>query len=229
MYLSRWRLRQDLGFHLNIGIRISSKILIFTPACIISFRAEAETSDTQRREGDDGSWSSFALRVGSSQKVVRVLPSTAALETWVVSPLGCPFGRPGTSNSTTCSESRGGLFDFEQSTTWKPLGNFSLDLELNLGYNEIASLGLDTLALGFDDSNVGLRIDTQVIFAIATDDYYLGLFGLGHLGTNVSNFSHPYSSFLTALKSNNFIPSLSWAYTAGGPYRTNIIFHSHLT
>ena len=163
--------------------------------------------------------------MGSSQDVVRVLPSTAALETWVVSPLGCPPGEPGTSNSTTCSDSRGGIFDPNQSSTWKPFGNYSLDIELNLGYNDSASLGLDTLTLGYNNANAGLKIGNQLIFAIATDDYYTGIFGLGHLGTNVSNFSRPYPSFLTSMKANDFIPSLSWAYTAGAPYRTHFFPH----
>lgn len=176
-------------------------------------------ADTRERDGDDGSWSSFALRVGSSEQIVRVLPSTAGQETWVVSPQGCPPGRNGTSTSSPCSQSRGGLFDSTQSSSWQTLGNYLLGLELNLGYNDTALYGLDTVALGFDNSIGGPTIDSQVISALATDDYYLGVFGLGHQGTNISNFTEPRPSFLTAMRNESLIPSLSWAYTAGAPYR----------
>ena len=176
-------------------------------------------ADTRERDGDDGSWSSFALRVGSSEQIVRVLPSTAGQETWVVSPRGCPPGRNGTSASSSCSQSRGGLFDSTQSSSWQTLGNYSLGLELNLGYDDTATYGLDTVALGFDNSMGGPTIDSQVISDLATRDFYLGVFGLGHQGTNISNFTEPRPSFLTAMRNKSLIPSLSWAYTAGAPYR----------
>ena len=176
-------------------------------------------ADTRERDGDDGSWSSFALRIGSSEQIVRVLPSTAGQETWVVSPQGCPPGRNGTSTSSSCSQSRGGLFDPTQSSSWQTLGHYSLGLELNLEYNDTALYGLDTVALGFGNSIGGPTVDSQVISALATDDYYLGIFGLGHQGTNISNFTEPRPSFLTAMRNESLIPSLSWAYTAGAPYR----------
>ena len=176
-------------------------------------------ADTRERDGDDGSWSSFALRVGSPEQIVRVLPSTAGQETWVVSPQGCPPGRNGTSTSLPCSQSRGGLFDSTQSSSWQTLGYYSLGLETNLGYNETAPYGFDTVVLGFDNSTGGPKIDSQVISALETDTYYLGVFGLGHQGTNISNFTDPRPSFLTAMRNERLIPSLSWAYTAGAPYR----------
>ena len=178
-----------------------------------------QDTDTRERDGVDGSWSSFALRVGSSEQVVRVLPSTAGQETWVVSPQGCPPGRNGTSPSSPCSQSRGGLFDPTQSSSWQTIGNCSLDLELNLGYNKSALYGFDTVALGFANSIGGPTINSQVISALETDDYYLGVFGLGNQGTNITNFTDPQPSFLTAMRNKSLIPSLSWAYTAGAPYR----------
>ncbi|KAM0796924.1 aspartic peptidase domain-containing protein, partial [Usnea florida] len=177
-------------------------------------------------DGDDGSWSSFALRVGSSEQVVRVLPSTAGQETWVVSPQGCPPGRNGTSPSSPCSQSRGGLFDSTQSSSWQTMGNYTLDLELNLGYNDTAVYGFDTVALGFANSIGGPTINSQVISALETDDYYLGVFGLGNQGTNISNFTDPQPTFLTAMRNKSLIPSLSWAYTAGAPYHLKGVFGS---
>ena len=179
-------------------------------------------ADSLERDGDDGSWSSFALRVGKPEQTVRVLPSTAGQETWIVSPQGCPPGKNGTSHTSSCGQSRGGLFDTTHSTSWQALGSYTLGLELNLGYDDTAPYGLDTVALGFDTSIGGPTLDSQVISALATDDYYLGVFGLGHQGTNISNFTEPHPSFLTAMHNESLIPSLSWAYTAGAPYSESI-------
>ena len=130
--------------------------------------------------------------------------------------MGCPNG---TSSSSPCSQARGGLFQPAQSKSWRPFGNYTVDLEVNLGYDYSAPLGLDTVALGFSDSIGGPTIRSQVVSALAPYDFYLGVFGLGQQSTNVSNFTNPYPSFLTAMKNENLIPSLSWAYTAGAPYR----------
>jgi hypothetical protein len=49
---------------------------------------------------------------------------------------------------------------------------------------------------------------------------YSGIFGLNNQPVNFSslgNYSAP--SFITTLKGNNDIPSLSWSYTAGAQYR----------
>ena len=132
---------------------------------------------------------------------------------------GCPVGSPGTAASPSCDDSRGGLFDTTQSSSWQGLGNYSLGLELNLGYDETAPFGLDTVGLGFDNSTGGPTIDSQVISALTTDDYYVGVFGLSPNATTFDNYTHPRSSFLTAMHNRSLIPSLSWAYTAGAPYR----------
>lgn len=139
-----------------------------------------------------------------------------------MSPQGCPPGRHGTSPSLSCNQSRGGLFNTTQSSSWQALGNYTSGLELNLGYSDAASYGLDTVALGFDNSIGGPTIGSQVISVLATDDCYLGVFGLGRQGTNVSNFTEPRPSFLAAMHNEGLIPSLSWAYTAGARYRESI-------
>ena len=94
-----------------------------------------------------------------------------------------------------------------------------MGLETNLGYSDNATYGLDTLALGLSNANGSPQIQTQVVAAFATDDYYVGLFGLGHQGVNFSEYSTPNATFLTTLKDQDMIPSLSWGYTAGAIYR----------
>ena len=158
--------------------------------------------------------------MGDPEQVVRVLPSTAGQAVSVVIPQACPSGYEGTSPSTSCSQSRGGIFDSSRSTSWDELGNFSLGLESNLGYDGLsATYGLDTVALGFSKTSGGPVLHSQVVAGLATDDYYLGIFGLGDQGTNLTNLTEPRPSSLTTMKSKNQIPSLSWAYTAGAPYR----------
>ena len=160
------------------------------------------------------------MRVGSAEQVCRVLPSTAGQATWVVSPAGCLPGELGTETSLNCSESRGGTFNPSQSKSWHASGNYSLGLEADVGYDAlIATYGEDTVALGFTNSNGGPKIDSQIVANIETDYYYMGIFGLGNQGTNFTNFTDPHPSFLAAMKAKNLIPSLSWAYTAGAPYR----------
>ena len=151
-----------------------------------------------------------------------MLPSTAGQETWVVSPQGCQPDEPGTSISSSCNQSRGCLFDQTQSKSWQALGNYTSGLEHNLDYDETGSYGLDTIALGFDNSTGGPKLDSKVISAFADESFYIGLFGLGHQGTNVSNFTEPLPSFLTAMHNESLIPSLSWAYTAGASYRESV-------
>ena len=94
-----------------------------------------------------------------------------------------------------------------------------MDLELNLGYSDNATYGLDAVALGVSDATGSSQIESQVISAFATDDFYIGLVGLGHQPINFSDYNTPNSSLLTSMRDKNMIPSLSWAYTAGAIYR----------
>ncbi|KAG6991095.1 hypothetical protein G7Y79_00057g090770 [Physcia stellaris] len=182
---------------------------------------------SQYWDGDVGSWSSFALRVGNPAQTVRVIPSTAGQSTWVIAPSGCPPDEPGISPSLPCPQSRGGLFDPSRSSSWHALSNNSLGLDANLGYGDLSALyGLDTIQLGFSDSIGGPRLDSQILSALAPEHYFVGLFGLNHQATNLSNFSIPHPSALTTLKENSLIPSLSWGYTAGAQYRSKGVFGS---
>ena len=120
--------------------------------------------------------------------------------------------------------------DTSRSNTWSPLGNYSLGIELNLGYNDPATYGTDTIALGFSNATGGPALHGQVLAGLETYDFYTGLFGLGNQPNNFTasqnngNLANDTQvpSFLTTLKSQNLIPSLSWAYTAGAIYRESI-------
>ncbi|KAM0804566.1 aspartic peptidase domain-containing protein [Usnea florida] len=185
-------------------------------------------------DGDDGKWSSFALRVGSPQQTVRVLVSTTSHVTFVILPGGCPPEKNGTGNGLNCTQSRGGTFNPLRSSSWKGFGNYPLDIELNLGYNDLATFGLDTITLGDKNSTGGLTMKSQVVAGLETHDFYTGMFGLGHQSANYTYSANPYNlsadisnpSLLEYLKSSSLIPSLSWGYNAGAPYRLSGTFGS---
>ena len=50
--------------------------------------------------------------------------------------------------------------------------------------------------------------------------------GLNPRPSNFTNFSNPVPSYLSSLKTQGLIPSLSWAYTAGNQYRLNEVLGS---
>lgn len=106
------------------------------------------------------------------------------------------------------------------SQTWEPKGFYALGLEANFGVNTInATYGLDTVALGLSNSTGGPLLTGQLVAGLGTNAYYMGTFGLGQQPTNLTVFDNSYPSFLATLASRSIIPSRSWGYTAGAPYR----------
>jgi len=61
-------------------------------------------STSQAWEGNDGLWSTFAVRVGTPEQVFHVLISTNGQETWVPVPEGCISSDP-----SNCGQLRGVL------------------------------------------------------------------------------------------------------------------------
>lgn len=177
-------------------------------------------ADGSARDGDADIWSTFALRVVIPEQVVRVLPSTTGQTTLVVTPQGCLTGEADNIVDPICTASRGGLFNLSQSTSWNGSGNYSLDLERNLGYYGSGTYGLDRISLGLSsNAGGGPMLGSQVVVGIATEDFYVGVLGLGVQGTNFSGYNSTKPTSLTTLKNNGLIPSLSWGYTAGAKYR----------
>lgn len=165
------------------------------------------------REGLDGPWSSFTVRVGSPAQNVRVMPSTAGQAVWVILPSGC------TANDTsTCSTDRGELFNPKNSQTWNDQKFFNLALSNNLGYGGVGNYGFDNVGVGMANAG-GPTLSDQVIAGIQTKQFYVGLFGINPQPTNFTNFDDPKPSFMTTLKEKKHIPSVSSGYTAGAPYR----------
>ena len=153
----------------------------------------------------------------------------------MIRPEGCQQANP---HLAGCDDSRGVLFDPENSTSWtnETLDNGGLfklityyEGFLNLTGN--AYYGFDTLALGLPGSDVP-SLGHQLIAGIATNNYWLGSLGLSPIPFNFSsandsaNMSEPRPSLLSNLKNQSMIPSLSWAYTAGASYLQSPVFGS---
>ncbi|TVY37037.1 hypothetical protein LSUB1_G006190, partial [Lachnellula subtilissima] len=174
---------------------------------------------SQSWDGNDGPWSSFFLRVGTPPQSVRVMVSTASNQPLVVLPEGC-----NTTDPSNCPNSRGALFQINGSSSYyvpswihnnSPEGIFSLGIDTNLGYSGNGAYGYDNVSLA--DSLPALG--DQVVGGITTKDFFLGLLGVNPAATNFPYMTSPVPSYLSTLKAQNFIPSLSYAYTAGNQYR----------
>lgn len=125
---------------------------------------------TSCSEGVDGSWSTFNLRIGTSQSV-RAIASTNSPITIVVQPGGCEIGANPRGIPNNCAFSRGGTFNKNASTTWQDQGWFNLNgdngfgFEANLGYNFNLDYGLDTLGVGFKEGVDSPTLKNQTIAA----------------------------------------------------------------
>lgn len=127
----------------------------------------------------------------------------------VVLPDGCVNG------DTICPSARGGIFSNGSSTSWKSESTVLLFQDPSLR----ALLGNDTLTLGVA-GNTGPSLTNQVIFGIADDrKYYLGMLGLSQVSTSLPKGEKGQPSFITSLRDQHIIPSLSFGYTAGAQYR----------
>lgn len=168
----------------------------------------------QNWDGIDGSWSSFTLRVGTPAQTVRVFPSWMSYQTLVVAPQGCTYA----TNLDACSSSRGGLFNYNESTTFEELKVYVTSIEQNLGYVGNAQYGWDAVSLGGLGEG-GPTLKNTTVGATAVYDFYLGLFGLNPKPTNWTTFDNSSPSYMTQLKEQKLIPSVSFGYTAGAPYR----------
>lgn len=99
------------------------------------------------------------------------------------------------------------------------MGIFALGAERNLGFIDFdnGNYGFETIALSYNGSG-GPSIDHQIIASIATDDYHLGSLGLSPQQIEFGG-GQTSPSYLSNLKNQSKIPSLSFGYSAGAPYR----------
>jgi Eukaryotic aspartyl protease len=174
---------------------------------------------TTSREGNDGPWSSFTIEIGTPAQSVNVLISTASYQTWGVDPAGCTSADP-----SDCSTLRGRFYNNSASTSWEANTSnitttiYDLELEADLGYSGKGRYGFDDIMLGFPGGG-GPTLANQTVASIATKEFYMGVFGVKPQASNFTSLTDPIPSFMQNLRTQSMIPSLSWAYTAGNPYR----------
>ncbi|RFU78261.1 acid protease [Trichoderma arundinaceum] len=172
-------------------------------------------SPSQFFDGIDGPWSTFELRVGSPAQNLRILPGTSSTQTLVVLPEGCQIIKV-----ADCANSRGNLFNKTASKTWNEIGLFNLGFENALGFKDNGDYGYDTVGLGYLGSG-GPVVNHSIIAGVAGTEFYLGVLALNPRPTNFTDQNDPQQSFLQLLKNESAIPSLSYSYNAGAPYRLN--------
>ncbi|KAH7336039.1 aspartic peptidase domain-containing protein [Rhexocercosporidium sp. MPI-PUGE-AT-0058] len=173
-------------------------------------------------EGNDGSWSTFIIRVGTPAQTFRVLISTSGQETWVPLVDGCADFDP-----LNCGALRGvqdfqnapsGGFRTNLSSTWELINLYNLALEDHLdGYTGAGLYGFDTVGLQLPNSG-GITLNHSIVAGIGTKHFMLGIFGIGPGTTNFDDFNDPQPSFMGSLKNQSLIPSLSYSYHAGASY-----------
>lgn len=119
-------------------------------------------------------------------------------------------------DADTCSEDRGWLYNFEESTSVVQRGIYNLPLvaELPWGLSGNGQFGFDDITLSYNGGG-GPRLNNTLFAGIATKSIYIGTMGLTPWGTNFTDFNDPIPSILTAMKDQGHLESLSWGYTAG--------------
>ncbi|KAH7119765.1 aspartic peptidase domain-containing protein [Dendryphion nanum] len=171
--------------------------------------------------GNDGSWSTFYVYIGTPPQHFHVLPSTKGQTLYVPVDQDCMR-----MNISDCGGNRGvEVFDqrpslgFQRnrSSTWKQIGTYRLGMGLNLGYSGNGYFGYDTAGPSSSRSNTP-KLDQQAVVAFASTSFWVGQFGLLVTTLNLTDVEQP-RSFLSNLREAGHIPSLSFGYSVGAPYR----------
>ena len=156
------------------------------------------------------------IEVGNPPQQIQVLPSTEIQPTWVVVPDGCTVQDP-----SNCTQARGGAFRSDKSSNREQINTYALGAEANLGMTQ----NYDNGAFAYETLGVvtpgggNVSLSHQVIAGIATKDFFVGNLGLSPLGINFTSRDDPKPTFLSSLRAQNLIPSLSYGFTAGAYYQ----------
>jgi len=186
---------------------------------------------SQKYDGNDGSWSTFKISVGTPGQDFRVLPSTKSGVTQLVEPGGCQAG----TDPANCPQLRGAeIFNSAQnigfqanaSSSWSSIGQYDVRLDSELGYNAPALFGFDKVSLGSAADSNSLSLDRQVVAGTSELDYFLGYLPLGIADSSFASLTQSIDSLLVQLRNVTRIPSLSYAYTAGAKYKLKNVFGS---
>ena len=92
-----------------------------------------------------------------------------------------------------------------------------------LNYTAAGLYGFDNVTLGGPG---GPSLGNQAVAGIATEQFYLGLFGLNPQTSTLPDATSPLPDFVSQLNQSGSIPSLAWSYTAGNQYRPGSFYGS---
>lgn len=98
-------------------------------------------------------------------------------------------------------------------------------IENNLGISKNGIFGNETIGLGYPGAG-GPTLTNQVLAEINALEYWVGYFGVNPKPTNFTGFEAGQDSYMTTLKKQLKIPSLSFGYTAGNQYRLKQVYGS---
>ena len=178
---------------------------------------------SQKFDGNDGSWSTFKISVGTPGQDFRVLASTQSGVTQVIVPDGCLEGDgencPALRGIEVFNSAQSAGFQTNVSSTWSTIGQYDVDMQSRLGISAPGFFGYDKVTLGPAADPSSLSLDHQIVAGMADMNYYMGNIPLGIPDSSFSSQSPSTDSFLHQLRSQSKIPSLSFAYTAGAKYR----------
>ncbi|KAH3945888.1 hypothetical protein HBI81_092710 [Parastagonospora nodorum] len=184
---------------------------------------------SQAFDGNDGSWSTFKISVGTPGQDFRVLPSTKSGVIQVVVPDGCQKGI----DPSNCPQLRGAEvfnsaqnpgFQVSASNSWSAIGQYDVDLEDALNMTARGLFGFDKITLGPAADSRSKSMDRQVVTGVAELDYFMGLLPLGQAEQSFSSIGDSIDSMLYQLRNTSKIPSFSFGYTAGAKYRLKSVF-----
>lgn len=151
-----------------------------------------------------------------------MLPATNAPNIWVPIADDCKA-----LNVSDCGTRRGVRpfnnaispgFQVNSSSSWDNIGTFELGQNDFLGFTGNGGFGYDTVGLIRGDSSETITNNDTAVTAYASPEFWLGEIGLSNRPMDLGQDDKP-SSFLSNLKKAGNIPSLSFGYTAGAPYR----------
>lgn len=183
--------------------------------------------------GNDGPWSTFAVKIGNSSESLEVLPASSVSLTLVVLEDGCPPEAP-----ANCGQLRGNIFNGLNSATWEPLkaedgqpyANVSFPaLQALLPEPVTAAIGVDSLRLTWlGDLSVKdpMPLEGQLIAAYAAKSPFLGMLGLSGWQVSPVTESISYNSPLQTLENKSTVSGRTWAYTAGARYKDPVSYGS---
>ncbi|KAL8781757.1 MAG: hypothetical protein Q9213_005866 [Squamulea squamosa] len=138
-------------------------------------------------------------------------------ESWIVLDVACTEQDP-----NNCSDSRGGTFNFSDSSSWANKSFYALGAEANLGYTADDNRGFyaweNVDLITPNDANI--TVNHSVVAGISTKNFYLGVIGLASRPVVWEDHSDSSDSLITILKKQNLIPHLSYGYTAGSSYKS---------